>query len=103
MPPTVPLSLTLFPAPTPSPSPLTRPENNTPLPPSPSPRPPPQVTKGGRVETLHALVVVGNADGLIGVGQHSGKNVQKVTMDAQLKAYRNLLPIPRYRSAHAAV
>jgi hypothetical protein len=29
-----------------------------------------QVTKGGKVETLHALVVVGNQDGVIGVGEH---------------------------------
>jgi hypothetical protein len=50
-----------------------------------------------QVETLHALVVVGNQDGLIGVGQHSGKNIQKVMLDAQLKAYKNLVAIPRYR------
>jgi ribosomal protein S5 len=50
-----------------------------------------------QVETLHALVVVGNHDGLIGVGQHSGKNIQKVMLDAQLKAYQNLAAIPRYR------
>ncbi|WIA36472.1 hypothetical protein OEZ86_007772 [Tetradesmus obliquus] len=56
-----------------------------------------QVTKGGKVETLHALVVVGNHDGLLGVGQHSGKNIQKVMLDAQLKAYHNLVAIPRYR------
>jgi ribosomal protein S5 len=56
------------------------------------------VTKGGKVETLHALVAVGNADGVIGIGEHSGKNIQKVVMDAQFKAYRNLVPIPRYRS-----
>jgi ribosomal protein S5 len=55
------------------------------------------VTKGGKVETLHALVAVGNAQGLIGIGEHSGKNVQKVTMDAQMKAMRNLVAIPRYR------
>jgi ribosomal protein S5 len=42
-------------------------------------------------------VVVGNQDGLIGVGQHSGKNIQKVMLDAQLKAYQNLVAIPRYR------
>jgi ribosomal protein S5 len=42
-------------------------------------------------------VVVGNQDGLIGVGQHSGKNIQKVMLDAQLKAYKNLVAIPRYR------
>eukprot|EP00775_Hariotina_reticulata_P013786 gene13786-13907_t len=56
-----------------------------------------KVTKGGKVETLHALVVVGNHDGVIGVGEHSGKNVQKVTLDAHLKAYKNLKVIPRYR------
>lgn len=56
-----------------------------------------QVTKGGKVETLHALVVVGNHEGLLGVGQHSGKNIQKVTLDAQLKAYRNLVAVPRHR------
>ena len=49
------------------------------------------------METLHALVAVGNGDGLLGVGLHSGKNVQKVMLDAQLKAYRNVMPIPRYR------
>jgi hypothetical protein len=112
------------------------------------------------VETLHALVAVGNNDGLIGIGEHSGKNIQKVCashtsggwtqrrppsglgcwlrwalgvpplqaqesctrnlisplfrhlpltqfslaqlkpqvmLDAQLKAYRNLVAIPRYR------
>jgi ribosomal protein S5 len=57
-----------------------------------------QVTKGGKVETLHAIVAVGNLDGVIGIGEHSGKNIQKVVMDAQFKAYRNLVPIPRYRS-----
>lgn len=57
-----------------------------------------QVTKGGKVETLHAMVAVGNGDGLIGIGEHSGKNIQKVVMDAQLKAYRNVVAIPRYRS-----
>jgi ribosomal protein S5 len=36
------------------------------------------VTKGGKVETLHAMVAVGNGDGLIGIGEHSGKNIQKV-------------------------
>ncbi|KAF8065626.1 mrp5 [Scenedesmus sp. PABB004] len=56
-----------------------------------------KVTKGGKVETLHALVVVGNGAGLLGVGTHSGKNVQKVMLDAELKAYQNLAPIPRYR------
>jgi hypothetical protein len=35
---------------------------------------------------------------VIGIGEHSGKNIQKVVMDAQFKAYRNLVPIPRYRS-----
>lgn len=56
-----------------------------------------QVTKGGKIETLHAIVVVGNHDGVIGVGEHTGKNVQKVMLDAQLKAYKNLVVIPRYR------
>jgi ribosomal protein S5 len=40
---------------------------------------------------------VGNQDGLLGVGHHSGKNIQKVMLDAQLKAYQNLVAIPRYR------
>eukprot|EP00879_Flechtneria_rotunda_P001675 GHRR01001835.1.p1 GENE.GHRR01001835.1~~GHRR01001835.1.p1 ORF type:complete len:360 (+),score=95.85 GHRR01001835.1:159-1238(+) len=56
-----------------------------------------KVTKGGKVETLHALVAVGNHDGLLGIGEHSGKNIQKVILDAQLKAYQNVVAIPRYR------
>lgn len=33
----------------------------------------------------------------VGALLHSGKNVQKVTLDAHLKAYKNLKVIPRYR------
>jgi hypothetical protein len=56
-----------------------------------------KVTKSGRLQTSHVLLVVGNMDGLVGVGSASGSNLQQVMMSALAAAYRNIVPIARYR------
>ncbi len=37
-----------------------------------------KVTKAGRLESYHGLIVVGNYDGMIGIGSMSGRNLQQV-------------------------
>eukprot|EP00877_Chromochloris_zofingiensis_P006345 jgi/Chrzof1/1964/Cz10g28050.t1 len=56
-----------------------------------------RMTRQGRMRTMHATVFVGNFDGLVGLGSSSGTNSQQVMLDAYLRAYKNLIPIPRYR------
>jgi ribosomal protein S5 len=56
-----------------------------------------KVTKSGRLQTSHVLLVVGNMDGLVGVGSASGSNLQQVMMSALAAAYRNIVPVARYR------
>lgn len=56
-----------------------------------------KVTTAGRLMAYHATVVVGNLDGLLGVGEARGASLQRVLMDAHLRAYERVRPIPRYR------
>ncbi len=51
--------------------------------------------KSGRKRTLHAMVVVGNGDGYIGVGYAKGKDARETITKAGKKARLNLMPIIR--------
>jgi small subunit ribosomal protein S5 len=56
-----------------------------------------KVTTAGRLTTYKATVVVGNLDGLLGVGEARGAALQRVLLDAHLRAYERVAPVPRYR------
>jgi len=56
-----------------------------------------KVTTAGRLMAYRATVVVGNLDGLLGVGEARGASLQRVLLDAHLRAYERVRPVPRYR------
>jgi len=51
--------------------------------------------KSGRRRSIHALVAVGNGDGLIGLGYASSKDVPTTIANAVKKAKLNIIPIRR--------
>jgi small subunit ribosomal protein S5 len=57
-----------------------------------------KVTTAGRLMAYKATVVVGNLNGLLGVGEARGASLQRVLLDAHLRAFECVRPIPRYRS-----
>lgn len=50
----------------------------------------------GKVSSLYALVIAGNGDGLLGLGEGKATELADAQRQAMMRAIRNMKPIPRY-------
>ena len=57
-----------------------------------------KVVKGGKKLSFRAVVVVGNKDGLVGVGTGKSSEVIGAIQKAVVEARKNLITVPRYGS-----
>jgi Ribosomal protein S5, N-terminal domain len=53
-------------------------------------------TRKGKIQSLYALCVAGNENGLVGIGEGKAFEPEDAILKARLAALRNLLPVPRY-------
>jgi small subunit ribosomal protein S5 len=55
-------------------------------------------TRMGKIPSMYSLTVVGNGDGLIGIGEGKSSEMGDSTRQAMLNALRNIKPIVRYEN-----
>jgi hypothetical protein len=53
-------------------------------------------TRKGKIQSLYALCVAGNENGLLGIGEGKAFEPEDAILKARLLALRNLMPVPRY-------
>lgn len=53
-------------------------------------------TRKGKIQSMYALSVAGNEDGLLGIGEGKAFEAEDAIAKAQLQALRNIMPVPRY-------
>ncbi|KAG4305090.1 hypothetical protein PORY_001260 [Pneumocystis oryctolagi] len=53
-------------------------------------------TRKGKIPSMYALVIVGNENGMIGMGEGKGRQLRLAAKKAYSKAIRNMQYIPRY-------
>jgi hypothetical protein len=53
-------------------------------------------TRKGKIQSLYALSVAGNEDGLLGIGEGKAFEPEDALLKARLQSLRNLAPVPRY-------
>jgi ribosomal S5-like protein len=53
-------------------------------------------TRKGKLQSLYALSVAGNEDGLLGIGEGKAFEPEDALLKARLQSLRNLAPVPRY-------
>ena len=55
-------------------------------------------TRMGKIASMYSLQVVGNGDGLIGIGEGKSAEMADATEQAELNAIKNIKPIHRYEN-----
>jgi len=53
-------------------------------------------TRLGKIQKMYSLVVAGNGDGLLGIGEGKSVEILDAQQMATYNAIRNMVPIPRY-------
>lgn len=53
-------------------------------------------TRLGKISSQYVLAVAGNGNGLLGLGQAKGQEMEETLNNARITAIRNMKPIPRY-------
>jgi small subunit ribosomal protein S5 len=53
-------------------------------------------TRQGKIQSMYALSVAGNGDGLIGIGEGKSVEVEDAMLQSRMNALRNLKPVHRY-------
>ncbi|KAI8867366.1 ribosomal protein S5 domain 2-like protein [Ramicandelaber brevisporus] len=54
------------------------------------------MTRKGKIQSMYAMVVVGNGNGLAGYGEGKNTDLAKAVQKAVMAAVKNMVPIPRY-------
>lgn len=53
-------------------------------------------TRLGKIASLYCLAIAGNQNGLLGIGQAKGQEIEETQNNARITAIRNMKPVPRY-------